>query len=146
MRLQSFLEAVSEGVLSKYFLKNFAIFTGKNLCCKALFYKVTGFQHTRIQHRCFIVYNTKFLRTPILKNICEPLPLLFSSSFFKVLGKNVLKTKSQKLINKYENTFICTLHAVMKKKKKKTKMCHYEFSCFHAETCTTDMRRATHIE
>ena len=25
----------------------------------------------RLQHRCFFVINTKFLKTPILKNICE---------------------------------------------------------------------------
>ena len=103
MRLQSFLEAASECVLSKSFLKNFAIFTGKHLCCKAIFYKATGFQHTRIQHRCFIVNNTKFLR--------------------KYLGKNILKTNSQKLLNKYKNTFICTLHVVMKKKTKKKLKC-----------------------
>ena len=25
-------------------------------------------------------------------------------------------------------------------------MCYYQFSCFHAQTCTTDMRRVIHID
>ena len=81
----------------------------------SFFYKVTGLQPSGLQHRCFLVNNMKFLRTPILKNICEPL-LLFSSQLFEAVGKKpILKTKWQKLINKYENAFIWTLHAAMKR-------------------------------
>ena len=45
------------------------------------FNKVSGrqpsnFTKERLQHRCFPVNNTKFLRTPILKSICEQLLLL----------------------------------------------------------------------
>ena len=79
VRPQYFSEAATGGVLQKDFLKNFATFTGKHLSCESFFYKVTGLQPSGLQHRCFLVNNAKFLRTPILKNICEPLPLLFSS-------------------------------------------------------------------
>ena len=59
----------------------------------------------------------KFLRTPILKNICEPLTsTFFNSILWSSWKKNpILKTKWQKLINKYENAFIWTLHAPMKR-------------------------------
>ena len=49
-------------------LKNFAIFTGKHLCW-SLFIK------NRLQQRCFLVNIGKFLRAPILKNICKRLLL-----------------------------------------------------------------------
>ena len=47
-----------------------------------LFNKVTGlevcnFIKKRLQHRCLLVNIAKFLRTPILKNICEWLLLYF---------------------------------------------------------------------
>ena len=48
-----------------------------------LFNKVTGLKacnviKKRLYHRCFPGNIAKFLSTPILKNICEPLPLTFS--------------------------------------------------------------------
>ena len=49
-------------------LKNFAILTGKHLCW--------NFIKKRLQHRCFPVNIGKFLRTPILENICEQLEQL----------------------------------------------------------------------
>ena len=72
--------------LEKTVLKNFVIFTGKCLCVKSLFNKVAGLQvcnfiEMRLQHRCFPVNTTKFLRTPIL-SICERL-LLKHCNFFK---------------------------------------------------------------
>ena len=53
-------------------LKNFAIFTRKHLCW-SLF--GVNFIKKRLQHRYFLVNITKFLRTPILKNIWERLHL-----------------------------------------------------------------------
>ena len=49
----------------------------KNLCWILLFNKVEGLQvcnciKKRFQHRCFPLNIAKFLKTPILKNICEP--------------------------------------------------------------------------
>ena len=56
--------------ISKVVLKNFAIFTGKHLCLSFFF----NFIKKRPQQRwCFTV--AKFLRTPILKNICVRLLL-----------------------------------------------------------------------
>ena len=48
---------------------------------ESLFNKVAGLQPSnfikeRLQHRCFPVNNAEFLRTPILKSICERLLLL----------------------------------------------------------------------
>ena len=60
--------------------------------------------------------NRKFLRTSILKNVCEPLLLLF---FKLILQSTWQRThyidKVTELIKKYENTFICTLHAAVKR-------------------------------
>ena len=50
--------------------KNFAIFTGKHLGWSLLLIEL---QAKRLQHSSKNI--AKFLRTPILKNICEPLPL-----------------------------------------------------------------------
>ena len=49
---------------------------------ESLFNKVAGFQEyifikKRLQHSCFPVNIAKFLRTPILKYICERLLLYF---------------------------------------------------------------------
>ena len=78
----------------------------ENACVVSFFIKLLAFS----------LQDFKFLRTPILKNICQRL----TSAFFKLIlwnswKKSNLKTKWQKLINKYENTFIWTLHAAMKR-------------------------------
>ena len=66
----------------KSFLKNFATFTGKQLRVSIFFFcKVTGLQPLGLQHRCFLVNSMKCLRTPILKNICQPL----TSAFFNLI-------------------------------------------------------------
>ena len=62
----------------KTVLKNFAIFTGKTPVLESLFAKVAELQtckfiEKRLRPRCFPVNITKFLRTSILKNICERL-------------------------------------------------------------------------
>ena len=51
--------------------------TGKNLCWILLFNKVEGLQvcnciKKRLQHRCFPLNIAGFLKTSILKTICEP--------------------------------------------------------------------------
>ena len=51
----------------KVVLKNFAMFTAKNLCWSLLFNK--NFIKKGLQHRCFVDKIAKFLRTAILKNI-----------------------------------------------------------------------------
>ena len=56
-------------------LKIFAIFAGKHLCWSYLLI-VTGldawnFVKKRLQHRCFLANIAKFLRSFILKNVCE---------------------------------------------------------------------------
>ena len=85
-------------------------YSPENTCVVSLFfYKVISLQPSGLQHRCFLVNNTKFLRTPILKNICEPLTFAFFKLILWSSFKSILKTKWQKLINKYENTFIWTL-------------------------------------
>ena len=59
----------------KTFLKNFVIFTGKHLCWGLPFIKVADLQapvlKKSFQHRYFLVYIRKFIRTHILKNNCE---------------------------------------------------------------------------
>ena len=65
--------------IKKLFLKNSQLFTGKHLCWSLFF-----------QHRRFPVNITKFLRTPILKNICKWLLL-------NILEWFVWEKKSSKL-------------------------------------------------
>ena len=54
--------------MKKAVLKNFAIFIGKTLSWSLFLIKL-------FQHRCFTVNMAEFLRTAILKNICERLLL-----------------------------------------------------------------------
>ena len=66
-------------VLQNKCSKNFANFTGKPLCW-SLFLKSCRVEawniiKKRLQHKCFPVNILKFLKTPILKNICERLLL-----------------------------------------------------------------------
>ena len=57
----------------------FAIFTHGNTCVGVSETEACNFIKKRLQHRFFPVNITKFLRTPILKNMCERL-LLFDAS------------------------------------------------------------------
>ena len=73
-------------------IKLFVIFTGKHLCWGLFSNKVAGLQvcnfiKKRLQHRYFLVNIGKFIRTPILKNICEWL----LPHFWKVFCKNVFQ-------------------------------------------------------
>ena len=49
----------------------------ENYLCWSLFNKVAGLFKKILQHRCFPVNIAKFLRSPILKNICQWLLLTF---------------------------------------------------------------------
>ena len=92
------VEAVAGGVLlKKAVLKDFAIFTGKHLHWSLFFKKVAVLQPCNIakkilQHRCFPVGIAKFLRTPILKNICKRLFLIVNCS--KIILKHFKKVFS----------------------------------------------------
>ena len=62
----------------KAVLKYFGIFTGKHLCwslilikLRACKFKACTFIKKRLQHSCSPVNISKFLKTPILKNICK---------------------------------------------------------------------------
>ena len=64
-------------------LRNFAKFTGKDLCQSFFFNKVAGLRPAtllkkRPWHRCFPVNFAKFLRSPFLQNAFEQL-LLYSA-------------------------------------------------------------------
>ena len=77
----------------KAVLKNFSILTGRHLCWSLFFnqfvvLQVCNFIKKRFQHRCFSVNIAKFLKTHILKKICERLLLNnvkpnFSSFYLK---------------------------------------------------------------
>ena len=71
--------------VKKGVLKNFANFTGKHLCWSLL--QACNFIKKRLQHWCFHVKFATFLRTSILKKICERLPLF-------VLPQNTIANSS----------------------------------------------------
>ena len=62
----------------KVFLK-ISQFNWKTLVLESLFNKLHNFIKKRLQHSCFLVNITKFLKILILKNICERLLLHFIS-------------------------------------------------------------------
>ena len=74
-------------------LKNFANFIGKHLCQSFFFNKVAGLSLLKRDTNCFPANIAKFLRAPILKNICERLLLLIlkvlQGSVKKVCGKGI---------------------------------------------------------
>ena len=90
-------------------LKNFAILTGKHLCWNLFFNN--RFIKKRRQHRSFLANIEKFLRTPILKNICERLLLRVFLERFCTWTNNIgieedvfSKTKQTKNILKLSYT------------------------------------------
>ena len=65
----------------------------ENTCARVFFNKVAGLRafnliKKKFQHGCFIVKFTKFLRTPILKNICERLLLHLHVVLFEMHEKD----------------------------------------------------------
>ena len=59
----------------KHFLNTLNFSSIKNAELLKMGLKACNFVKKRLQHRCFPVKFSKFLRTPILKNICEQLLL-----------------------------------------------------------------------
>ena len=69
------VEAATGGVLSKSYSLKFCYIPRKAPVLESLFNKITGlkaciFIKKKLKHKCFPVNIEKFLRTPILKNIC----------------------------------------------------------------------------
>ena len=76
----------------KGILKNFVIFTGKQLCWGLFFIKIASLQASNsikkgLQHRYFLVNIGKFLRTPILKNQKQPPEVICRKRYFQLLIK-----------------------------------------------------------
>ena len=76
-------EAAPRGVLLKNSYEKFRIIHRKTYVLESLFNKVAGLQAWNFiikkhQHRFFLVNIVKFIRAPILKNICEQLLLYFT--------------------------------------------------------------------
>ena len=72
--------AVNKECFNKNIFLKISQHSAENTCVVSIFfYNVTGLQPSGLQHRWFLENNIKFLRTTILKNICEPL----TSAFFK---------------------------------------------------------------
>ena len=101
------MEKYNEQVFyKKAALKTFVIFRGKNLCWSLFFNKSAvsqswNFIKKWLQHRCFPVNIAKFLRTPVVKNICERMFNRFSTWINNI--RNIWneyffeKTKQQKV-------------------------------------------------
>ena len=64
----------SEVLYKKAVLKNFAIFTGEQLCWSLFLVKLQA--EKRLQHRCFPMHIANFVTTSIFKNIYERLFLI----------------------------------------------------------------------
>ena len=66
-----------QGMLQKNIFLKILQHLPENNCVVSFFNKVTGLQPSGLQNGYFLVNNMKFLKTPILKNICEPLSFAF---------------------------------------------------------------------
>ena len=85
----------------KAVLKSFAIFTRKHLCWSLFLIKLfLNFIQKRHKHRWFPLNIAKFLRTPILQNICE---LLLQNMWFFVI--DVVLVPLMLTLNKF-HTFL----------------------------------------
>ena len=81
----SFLQTEAATIDKKGILKNFASFTAKHLCWSLFLINLQwpeayNFIKKRFQHSCFPVKFGRFLRTTVLKNICQRLPPLAASA------------------------------------------------------------------
>ena len=110
--------------------KNFAIFTGKNLCSlESLFNKVAGlnpcnFIQNRPQHRFSLWILQNFEEHLVWRTFGNRYFCLFQVNSLKRLKKSILKPKRH---NKFENT----LHAAqfMKRNHWNVPLCIFMFSC-----------------
>ena len=57
--------------------------------------QLCNFIKKKLQHRCFPVKFEKFLKTPILKNICERLLLIFMSRSLVIIRLKFISNKSE---------------------------------------------------
>ena len=87
-------KAATRGIL----LNNFPISTGKHLGWSFFLIQLqaSNFTKKRLQQRSFSVNFAKFLRTPILKNICERLLLL---------TERIISHSSKHHLSKLNNSF-----------------------------------------
>ena len=83
----------TESVPQEAVLKTFAIFTGKHLCWNLFLIKMQAFRGPALLKRDsntgFFGNIEKCLRTPILKNNCERLPLRVSVELFPLWTNNI---------------------------------------------------------
>ena len=70
-----YFKFVKISIFSWSVLKSFTNFTGKQLRWSLFLITLQAWRSTCFQHWCFPVKLAKFLRPPILKNICEQLLL-----------------------------------------------------------------------
>ena len=107
--------------MKKGVLRNFAKFTGKNLCQSLFFNNVSGLRAAtvlkmRLGHRRFPVNFVKFLRAPFLQNTSVLLLLIFRRLIFdQELQKicppeNVKGLEFTKLILKFDKMFLTMLN------------------------------------
>ena len=96
-------------------LKHVAIFTGKHLCWGLLFSKAADHQGCNfiekcLQHIYFLMNTRKFIKTPILKNICKQLH--FSRQYFsdqtlaKGISDDLLCVRLLKLVKTEKNVSV----------------------------------------
>ena len=91
---RSFLEVATRGVLLKNLFLKILQYSQEKNCVGATFNKVTGLQAYEfirkiLLDRCFLMKIGKFLRTPILKNICEELLLVKVFVFIAVMTQAI---------------------------------------------------------
>ena len=109
----------TERVPQEAVLKTFAIFTGKHLCWNLFLIKMQAFRGPALLKRDsntgFFGNIEKCLRTPILKNNCERLPLRVSVELFPLWTNNIgseedvfskiKQNKNRSKIQLYEKNF-----------------------------------------
>ena len=106
--------AINKEWFNKNLFLKISHYLPENTCVVSIsFYKLKAFS---FQDSNTGVFLWAIRKTPILKNVCEPLTF----AFFKLIPRSgwkkpILKTKWQKHINKYGNTFIWKLHVDMKR-------------------------------
>ena len=111
----------------------------KNLYCNQQRYFKWGHNHFQQQ------LPELFYKNAVLKfcNILRKTPVLESPSGLHLWVSDFIKKRLQHR-NFWEHLYRRTAErcSVIKRN---CWMCYYQFSSFHAQTCTTNMRRATHI-
>ena len=98
--------------------KNLAMITGKHLCWCVFFnenasLEPCNFLKKRLQHRCSPVIVAKYLRTPVLKNICERLfkryPTWINNITVEIFSKKKKKKHSKTRLDEKTCLFMMLL-------------------------------------